>query len=370
MTVWLKAVLFCVVAITLAGTINTATAQTARLPRDNLLLFHDDAGQARPVTSLDDWSRRRAEILRGMESVMGKLPGAEKRVPLELKTEEEVDGGAYIRRLVNFTSEPTCRTPAYLLIPKAALTSGKKVPAVLALHGTNMDVGHGSLVGLGKTPYRDYAPALAKRGYVVIAPNYPIMAGYQPDITALGWESGTLKAVWDNMRCLDLLESLSYVDKQGFGAIGHSLGGHNSIYTAVFDQRIKVAVSSCGLDSYLDYYGGDPKRWEPGQGWCQTRYMLKLANYKGRLAEIPFDFHEMIAAIAPRNVLIIAPTRDSNFQAASVDRVAKSASAIYQLHGQPDHLRVIHPEGEHDFPPEMIDVAFRQLDDVLKPKGK
>jgi len=27
---------------------------------------------------------------------------------------------------------------------------------------------------------------------------------------------------------------------------------------AVFDERIKVIVSSCGLDSYLDYYGGHP----------------------------------------------------------------------------------------------------------------
>ncbi len=44
------------------------------------------------------------------------------------------------------------------------------------------------------------------------------------------WESGTLKAVWDNLRGLDLLESLPYVNAQaGFGVIGHSLGGHNSV---------------------------------------------------------------------------------------------------------------------------------------------
>ena len=45
------------------------------------------------------------------------------------------------------------------------------------------------------------------------------------------------------------------------------------------------------------------KNWDPERGWCQTRYMRKLADYKGRLADIPFDFHEMIGALAPRRLL-------------------------------------------------------------------
>ncbi len=340
-------------------------AEPFRLPRDNLLVYRDDAGETRPVKSLDNWAQRRVEIFRGMEAVMGRLPGDEKRVPLDVKVEEEVDGGTFVRRLITYASEPNCRTPAYLLIPKDALAGKQKAPAVLALHGTNMEVGHGSLVGLGKNP-RGYAPELAERGYVVLAPNYPIMAQYQPDIKALGWESGTLKAVWDNLRGLDLLETLPYVDGKKFGAVGHSLGGHNSVYSAVFDPRIVAVASSCGLDSYLDYFGGDPKRWDPEQGWCQTRYMLKLANYKGRLEEIPFDFHEMIATLAPRHMLIIAPTKDGNFRADSVDRVAKAASEIYKLHGVPDRLRVLHPDCGHDFPPEMREEAYRLFDAVLK----
>ena len=96
------------------------------------------------------------------------------------------------------------------------------------------------------------------------------------------------------------------MDGSKIGGIGHSLGGHNGVYTAVFDDRLKVVVSSCGLDSYLDYYGGDEKNWVLEKGWCQTRYMPKLADYKGRLADIPFDFHELIGALAPRHVLIIA----------------------------------------------------------------
>src|SRR5436309_12659972 len=230
-----------------------AAQAPARLPRDDLLVYRGSDGNTAPVKTVEDWSKRRAEIVRGMEAVMGKLPGTEKRCPLDPKTEEEVDCGKYVRRLITYASEPGSRVPAYLLIPKDVLKGKKKVPAILCLHGTDNVVGHGTVVGLGSRPNRGYAVELAERGYVTLAPNYPLLAKYQPDIKKLGWESGTLKAVWDNMRGLDLLEALPFVDGAKMGTIGHSLGGHNSVYTAVFDNRLKAVVSSCGLDSYLDY---------------------------------------------------------------------------------------------------------------------
>lgn len=340
-----------------------------RLPRDNLLVYRGPDGKQVPVKTVADWAKRRAEIVRGMETVMGKLPGDAKRCPLDMKIEEEFDGGTYVRRLITYASEPGGRVPAYLLIPKDVLTGKKKAPAVLCLHGTNNVVGHGVVVGLGNTKNRSYALELTQRGYVTLSPNYPLLAKYQPDLKKLGWESGTLKAVWDNMRGLDLLESLPFVDaSRGFGAVGHSLGGHNSVYTAVFDDRLKAVVSSCGLDSYLDYYGGNPKNWDPEKGWCQTRYMLKLANYKGKLAEIPFDFHEMVGALAPRHLLIVAPTKDGNFRADSVDRIAAAARPIFHLHGHAERLRVEHPECDHDFPPEMREAAYKLFDTVVAGK--
>lgn len=345
------------------------TAPQPRLPRDQLLVYRGPENKMLPVRSVEDWLRRRAEIVANMQIVMGPLPGPEKKCDLNTKVEEEVDCGSYVRRLITYNSEPNSRVPAYLLIPKTLLGQSEiKAPAVLCLHGTDNSVGHGIVVGLGTRPNRQYASELAERGYVTLAPNYPLLAKYQPDIGKLGWDSGTLKAVWDNMRGLDLLSSLPFVDAQRFGAIGHSLGGHNSVYTSVFDDRIKVVVSSCGLDSYLDYYSGDEKVWYPEKGWAQTRYMLRLADYRGRLGDIPFDFHEMIGALAPRHVLIIAPTRDHNFQAKSVDRIIAAAKPIYILYGHADRLRVEHPDCEHDFPTEMREEAYRLFDAVLQAK--
>ena len=347
-----------------------SSLQRARLPRENLLVYRGQDDTQKRVATTDDWLQRRKEIVAGMQAVMGQLPGPEKRCPLDVKVEVEVDCGSYVRRSITYSSEPGSRVPAYLLIPKEVLHGeGKRVPAVLCLHGTDNVVGNGIVVGLGSRPNRQYASELAEHGYVTLAPNYPLLAKYQPDIAALGWESGTLKAVWDNMRGLDLLDSLPFVKPGAFGAIGHSLGGHNSVYTAVFDERIKVVVTSCGLDSYLDYYGGDEKVWQHEKGWAQTRYMPKLASYRGRLKDIPFDFHEMIGALAPRHVLIIAPIKDNNFRAESVDRIVAAAKPIFALYGHPDRLRVEHPDCEHDFPKEMRDKSYALIDSVLLAAG-
>lgn len=343
--------------------------ESSRLPRENLLLFRKTPTEApQAVKSTDDWLKRRAEILRGAEAIMGRLPAAEKRVDLDMQVVEDVDCGTYTRRLITYVSEPNCRTPAYLLVPKSVLKNNKPTPAVLCLHGTDNVVGHGTVVGLGTRPNRQYAQELAERGYVTLAPNYPLLAKYYPDIKELGWESGTLKAVWDNMRGLDLLESLPYVRKGEFAAIGHSLGGHNSIYTAVFDARLKAVISSCGLDSYLDYYDGATSVWEPEKGWTQTRYMPRLRDYKGRVAEIPFDFHELIGALAPRRVLIIAPLQDHNFRAASVDRVVEAARPVFKLYRADENLQVAHPDYGHDFLPEMREAAYKFIDQTFVEK--
>jgi dienelactone hydrolase len=345
----------------LAAPDDAASFAWARLPRTNLLAYHGPSGEVLPVKSKSDWQKRRAEIIRGFEQIAGPLPGRDKACALDLRVEERIACGAYQRQLITYASEPGSRVPAYLLVPKTALESRKKMPAVLCLHPTDMDFGHRVTVEKMRDYYRAYAHDLAARGFVTLAPAYPAMANYQPDLKVLGWQSGTLKAVWDNIRGLDLLDSLPFVKSGKYGVIGHSLGGHNAIYTALFDQRIKVIVSSCGFDSYLDYYGGDPANWQPERGWCQTRYMLKLADYRGRLGAIPFDFHELLGALSPRRVFISAPLNDPNFKARSVDEIVNAAAAVYRLYGVWNNLAVAHPATGHDFPEAERERAYGLL---------
>lgn len=332
-------------------------APIRRLPRDQLLLYRTPRGPRR-VRTVDQWKRRRAEILAAFHSIAGPLPGDEKRCPLEMVVEEETDCGSFVRQLVTYQSEPGSRVSAYLLIPKQAL-SATRLPGVLCLHQTR-PAGNRLVVGLADSPDDEYGVELARRGHVCLAPPYPLLANYNPDLAGLGYVSGTMKAVWDNIRGLDLLDSLPYVRPGLCAAIGHSLGGHNAIFTAIHDERIRVVATSCAFDSFEDYMDGDIT------GWTQARYMPRLLDYKGRPSEIPFDFHELIGALAPRAVFVSAPTGDTNFKWDSVDRIAAAAREVYRLHRASNHLLVRHPDCPHRFPPVIREEAYAFIERHLQ----
>lgn len=339
-----------------------ALGRAERLERSELLVYRNAEGKLAPVKTVKDWERRRMTVLTAMQEVMGPLPGRSKRCALEMEVVEEVDCGTYVRKLITYSPEPRSRIPAYLLIPKKAFQESEQLPGALCLHPTDDRIGHKVVVGLGGNPGRDYARELAERGYVTLAPAYPRLANYQPDLKALGYQSGTMKAIWDNIRGMDLLESLPFVRPGRFAAVGHSLGGHNAIYTAVFDERIQVVVSSCGFDSFADYMNGNIK------GWTSDRYMPKLLDYpKG---EYPFDFYELIGALAPRGCFVSAPFYDSNFKWRSVYRIEQAAAKVYRLYGAADGLRVEFPSCDHQFPDAMRKLAYEFIDERLGLPGK
>ena len=355
---------FLILALTIFGEASaqadlTGDSSNSRLPRTNLLVFYNRRGEVSPVRSVSDWEKRRAEIIRGMEQVMGPLPGKEKKCPLVETVGDHADLGSFVRRTITFSPEPGSRVSAFLLLPKR-LDGTHRVPAILALHPTDMEFGNRVVVETLRDHYRAYGRDLAERGYVVLAPAYPLMANYQPDLKALGYQSGTMKAIWDNIRAIDLLETLPFVDKKRIGVIGHSLGGHNAIFTAVFDPRIKVVVSSCGFDSFADYMNGQIK------GWTSERYMPRLLKYQDRLDDVPFDFFELLGALAPRPLFINAPLGDTNFKWRSVDQIVNGAAPVYQLYHKPKNLVVEHPDCGHDFPEKIRDEAYRFLDKHLR----
>ena len=299
-------------------------------------------------------SKTQADLLARMEIVMGKFPGSEKKCALDVQVTEETDLGDHVRKLLTYQSEPGGRVPAYLLIPKPAPKNGKAI-GILTLHQTHK-AGHKVVVGLGESPNDEYAVELVRRGYICLAPAYPHLANYTPDLS--GYESGTMKAIWDNVRGLDLLATYAGADPNSFGAIGHSLGGHNALYTAAFDERIKVVATSCGFDSFRDYMNGDIK------GWTSPRYMPKLLQYAPD--RYPFDFDTVLAAIAPRTALVSAPKGDSNFKWESVDRIVRSAEALSASIGKTAVIHVEHPDCEHSFPKENRARMYKVFDKTLR----
>jgi len=322
-----------------------------------LLVYRDRAGKEHPVRTAADWAMRRAHILANMQLVMGPLPAASHKVPLDVRYTETVRTARYVRKKLTFGVEEGERVPAYLLVP---VEHKGRLPAVLCLHQT-VAIGKAEPAGLGTSENLRYAVHLAERGYVTLAPDYPSFGEYRYDFAKSRYQSGSMKAVWNNMRAVDLLQALPEVDPRRIGCIGHSLGGHNTMFTAVFDARIKVLVSSCGFTSFPKYYGGNLK------GWTSARYMPRIAGvYGSRPEKVPFDFAEVVAAFAPRAFLASAAVHDDNFEVSGVKDCVAAAKPVYELLGAGDRLAANYPDCKHDFPAPARKVAYAWLDRWLK----
>jgi acetyl esterase/lipase len=324
-----------------------------------LMVVRDGGGRELPISIPADWNVRRAHILAHFQEVAGPLPGGERRVPLEVQVVLAARESGYARKKVTFATEPGDRVPAWLLIPDESAAPPRKHPAVLCLHQT-ITIGKDEPVGLGSNPELAYARELAERGYVALAPDYPNFGEYKLDVYRLGYASATMKAIWNNLRAVDLLCTLKEVDAERIGVIGHSLGGHNAIFTGLFDQRVKAVVSSCGFNAFPFYYKGNIA------GWTHRGYMPRLRDrYHLDLSAVPFDFPELIAALGPRAFFTNSPLRDANFEVDGVRVCINAARPVYDLLGAADRLVAVHPDAEHSFPRSERLRAYEFLDRFL-----
>jgi dienelactone hydrolase len=309
------------------------------------------------VRDAADWAKRRRQILVNVQRVMGPLPDERHKVPLDVRVTETVELPTHVRKKLSFAAEKDDRVPAYLLLPKKR--RGKRA-AVLVLHQT-VAIGKDEPAGLGKKENLRIGVHLVERGYVVLCPDYPSFGEYRYDFKKSKYQSGSMKAVWNNVRAVDLLTSLPQVDGERIGCIGHSLGGHNAMFTALFDARIKVCVSNCGFTRFAKYYGGNLK------GWTSDRYVPLIASkYEMKPEKVPFDFPQIVAALAPRAFLASAPLHDDNFDVSGVRDCMTAARPIYELLNAKEKLAANYPDCKHDFPPEARKVAYEWLDRWLK----
>lgn len=345
-------------ALSLASVFPAKAGELPQYPdHKDLLYYIDPAGQRREVRTEADWARRREHILSSFETVAGRFPRA-RRPPPRLQVLDETREEGYTRQLISYEALEGDPIPAYLFLPDGP---GPR-PAVLALHPTG-DLGKGIPAGLGDRPNRNYAEELARRGWVVLAPDYVYMGDAQRDPYELGYASGTMKGIYNHVRGVDLLASLPGVDDGRIGAIGHSLGGHNSLFVALFDRRVRAVVTSCGFNSFEKYKGGDLT------GWSSSKYMPRIATAHGRdPARMPFDFTEILGALAPRAVFVSAPTGDANFEVSGVRDCVRAARPVYErIFAAGSRLVAVHPDCGHDFPPGIRAQAYRFLERWLAP---
>lgn len=329
-----------------------------------VMYYMDDAGRERPVKSRTHWEQRRRDVITGVEAGMGKLPDRSGLGPVrfEVVAGSHAETDKFTRDKLRIDVGEGEPVPAWLLVPKGIK---RRVPGIVALHQTNGQLGKDEVAGLGGSTNLHYGQELAERGYVVIAPDYPSLGEYPYNFDKDRYVSGSMKGIWNHMRCVDLLCERADVDKKRIGAIGHSLGGHNSMFLGFFDTRVKCIVTSCGWTPFHDYYNGDLK------GWSGERYLPRIRDVYGLDANrVPWDYYEMISTFAPRGFFSCSPVGDSNFAVDGVKKAMSVAGEVYKLHRCPERLQVRYPDSAHDFPPQVREESYRFLNATLSHKAR
>jgi dienelactone hydrolase len=330
----------------------------------DLLRLESDV-RSSTVTTPAEWEAKADDIRRRMAPVLGNGPGVAPDLDAVVISEEKCDG--YLRRLIEYSVEDDERARAYVLVP----SSDAPLPAMLCLHQT-APAGKLEPVGLGGNDDTSYAHHLALRRYVCIAPDHlaagdRIASGLEAYDTAAFYEkhpdwSAVGKGMWDASRAVDVLDAMPEVDSERIGAIGHSLGGHSSIFAAAFDERIKACVSNCGLATFAD----NPQRLH----WARDHWYVYIRALRPIfLAGLPapFDMHEMVALIAPRACLNISSLTDTSTPGSdrALVELAWRVRGVYKLLGAEGSFSVNFHDMGHRFHPESRAFAYAWLDSRL-----
>ena len=269
------------------------------------------------VKTRQDWQEKRKVLRKRFLELIGDDAKPAKRPPLDIKVRKTVDvDGAYTRMLISYNVEADQRATAYLTIP-LGMKKGERKAAVVVLHGTAVE-GKDVVAGFMPRPVhkgQGHMDELARRGYVVIAPDHfnmgerlPAAGTYNTDDLYLrhpGW-SALGKIAYDASIAVDVLETLDYVDAKRIGAMGHSLGGQAAIYLAAYDGRI--AAAACNDGSHTFRFNTSVESFVRPSSEFAYFPNLRPLILAGKLP--PIDVHEIIALIAPRPFLDCVSVND------------------------------------------------------------
>lgn len=322
------------------------------------------------IATREQWESKRTEILQAFLDCAGGVPA---RGPVKFSVESEVAEGDHVRQKIVFATTDGDSVPAFLLIPRGARESGKKYPAILALHPTNA-MGKASVATPEGPENRRYALELVSRGYVVLAPDdltageriFPGQRAFRdapfyarhPEWSTVG------KNLLDHLQAVDLLVSLPFVDARRIGVIGHSFGAYNAYFLSALDERIRVVVSSCGLLPFAAV--GSTKHWGV-RDWYTHFPRLAAAQAQGR---VPFEFNEIIALTAPRPMFFYAAQSDHIFPYwREVGDCLLDLHRLYVWQGAEDNFKSVIGSGDHDFPEPVRIMSYEFLDRWLQPEN-
>lgn len=150
------------------------------------------------------------------------------------------------------------------------------------------------------------------------------------------------KMVADTHAAIDAAAALDIVDSSRIYVIGYGLGAKVGLLAAALDERVKAAATVCGFDALRL---ASPSKGTEGI-WHYSHLhglMPKLGFFIGHESRLPFDYDEVVALMAPRPALIVAPTLDRYAPVEDVRREVAASRKVYDLLGQEGALNLETP---------------------------
>ena len=217
----------------------------------------DDAADAvwRTLATREACDAHRAKMREAMRGAIGPFP---ERTPLNARVTGRVEWDGCTVEKILFESRPKFFVTALLYLPDAARFAAPHPAALLVC-------GH-SAFGKNAPWYRRAGLKAARSGIAVLAID-PVAQGErvqrpedEPKLstwhhshfaTAAGLIGRSFAAceIWDGMRALDYLDARPDIRSDGYGCLGNSGGGTQSIYMSALDPRIRATATSCFLST-------------------------------------------------------------------------------------------------------------------------
>lgn len=250
------------------------------------------------------------------------------------------------RQLVHLVTDDD-RVPALLAVP----TGKGPFPAVVVFHqhAGQRHFGKSEVFGLVGDPFQAFGPPLVRAGFVVLCPDSIAFEDRRPagpgtDVREDDWEQhynalahrlvtgGTLmqKVLHDAMTAVSAVLDRPDVHPDAVGALGHSYGGNTTLFLTAVDERVQFGCASGAVGSYR-------RKLADGIGIEMAEVIPGFATR--------FDVEHLLAAIAPRPLLVVSGTDDR--YAADAEELVRLGNAAYQSAGAEAALTHLRVAGEH-----------------------
>ncbi|KAF1835246.1 hypothetical protein BDW02DRAFT_638778 [Decorospora gaudefroyi] len=234
---------------------------------------------------------------------------------------------------------------------------GGKTASIAA--SLNLPGGNGPfpvVISIGGMDTRSYTNA----GIAVVTFDYYRVAADSNSKSGAFWtlyngrDIGVLTAwAWGFHRVLDGIElKVPEIDATKNGVTGCSRLGKAALAAGLFDKRVTVTMPMCsgvqGAGPYrysLSGQGENLENSKSGAGWWTSSGLSQFVN---KATQLPFDAHTIVAAIAPRAVILEQNANDQFTDSKGTATVTfPAAKAVYEWLDAGDQLGMSIPGGGH-----------------------